>query len=1156
MTHRSDQAVSSQDQASPHAGSRPRALAYATVWATAIGALAVSLGVIGLGVWLVRLPLAGFVIGAALADRGAEADFRVTDLGWTHVALSDVRLGSETSPDALVVSARVDWRWDGATPELTALRLLEPQLRLRVDQRGHLSAGALDRISGPPSRERPGIPRIRLDISGGRAEILAPFGTTSARFEASGVLGRDFSGRLEAPAVTQRSGAYAVEDGEAILSVVSTNDQIAFTLDAAGGALAWEGVAVREPSIRLEGHAPLDLARFDGAARWSAAGVRAEDFEASALQGVSSIAIVSESDALAIARWDATARAAAGTARLGQTALDQARLEARASGDAGDGRGGWTFLATRLANEQLVSRRPSASGSFSFASDRPLQGQARLTLTRSHLTDAARAGLRRAFPDLGGAPVGPAFAQARQAFDAAAASFELVAPLQHSSDQDGARVRVAGPMEARAASGAVFRLAPLRDDAPALVMALPSFAVHGALAIDFAGGGVPGAALLFDTVDWAPGAPLDADGTLTILDWRAGASSIRANEVELSVSTGTGSGGRLDLNGPVVLSGPVGDGAVRDLSADLDMAITWTDAGWRASPHSTCQNARFVALEAAGLAFSNGAFALCPLDGALVAANRNGALSGGFSIRQLALNGRMAGPGAQPARLAAVNVVGRFAGSTESALLRLQADTPRLAIDLSEDRTLDLTLRRITGEAHLGRDWSVVGEFENGLLTDPNLPGSVSAIAGRWSARPEDRRPVIRVEAGEAQLTANQPATNAQQPLFNPLRLVDTSGELRAGQIDARGAVVLIADAVDQQDARRLRRGDVQIAHFTAHHDVREGVGGAEVRSDSLQFAPGGLQPYDISSRARGLVEYVSGQATIVADIGWTNRSIAAQGHVVLHGVSLATSTIPIVENVRGDIFFDDMFALTTPPGQIITVGLINPGISVNNGTVRFQLLGGQDVAIENADFEFASGELSMAPTTITLGAAETRVELALRNVDAADLLEHLNMPDLSVTGRVEGNFPLRLTRRSAYISGGVLRATRSGGTIAYSGQAGSNATGAARVAFDALRSFHYDELEMTLDGDLNGEVISSIRFRGENTGSAVDLGDITPIPGVGNVAVRGVPFAFNVTITAPFRRLAQTMSSISNPGVILDRAEEPEGNEPVDQPEAEAEIR
>ena len=93
------------------------------------------------------------------------------------------------------------------------------------------------------------------------------------------------------------------------------------------------------------------------------------------------------------------------------------------------------------------------------------------------------------------------------------------------------------------------------------------------------------------------------------------------------------------------------------------------------------------------------------------------------------------------------------------------------------------------------------------------------------------------------------------------------------------------------------------------------------------------------------------------------------------------------------------------------------------------------------------------------------------------------------------------------------------------------------RVAFDALRGFDYDALTLRLNGDISGDVLTEIEFSGKNSGAAVDLGPVAPAPGLGNVSVRGVPFDFNVRITAPFRRLAQTAASITDPGTLINRA-------------------
>jgi translocation and assembly module TamB len=1125
MPHWPNQIVASQDQALPQPDEPPPPRRRLLVgWTTALAALGASTLLLGVGIWLVRHSIAEFMLGAALAERGAEADFRVVNLDFGGVALRDIRFGSEASPDVAIPRAEVRWDWRGVSPRLRSVRLLEPRLRLRIGPGGRVSAGSLDRLEGAPTGRRPVIPRIGLEIIDGLALIEAPFGTIEAKLQAAGTIGRDFSALALIPETSRPGEAYALDGGQAELSIASTDDTIRFRLSAGADALSWNDALALGATLRAAGQAPLDLSRYEAEATVIAASLRARGAAARALSAAAAGRGSTRDDALALAAWDGRAHVRTAALDLGDAAAAAARIDLRAEGMGVRGAGRWTLNADRFAGFALVSDRPSAEGAFAFeARERDaFTGQAHIALAAARLDADARNTLRGAFPDLSGAPVGPTFAQARGALDAAARRFDLVLPVTIAADADGVRVRMTRAAEARAATGARLSLGPLRQDAPALVLQWPGPGLHGAVALNLQGGGAPHATLLLDAIDWTSGAPFEADGTITLADWRAAGASIGADELGVSITIPHAGEGRIDLRGPARVTGPLGDGQVRDLAAQLDLAIAW-GSGWRITPNGGCLRTQLGGLDVAGLSFANGAFALCPLGGALIAADARRNLSGGFSVQRLALNGRMAGPAAQPAHLSAENVVGRFSGRTGDIVLALEADAPGLAIDMTEDRTLAIALRRITADARIADGWTIAGAFEHGALADPALPGSVSTMAGRWSAVPENGAPVIRVEAGEAVLTANRPASEAERPLFHPLQLVDVNATLRAGRLDADGAILLL-----QENAR-------QLADFTAHHEVGAGVGAARVSAPEIAFGPG-LQPYDITERARGLVENVRGPASLVANVAWTRERIGAAGRVRLDGVSLATATIPIVHDVRGEIHFDDLFALTTPPGQELRVGLVNPGVAATDGIVRFQLLPQQRVSIEQAEFAFASGVLAISPTTITFGADETEFELTLRSVDAADLVTALNIPDLSASGRVEGSFPLLLTRRTALIRNGVLRSQPGGGVISYSGNAGAGFTGPARIAFDALQRFRYDDLVLRLDGDLNGEVVSAIEFSGENTGRPVDLGPIAPVPGLGRVQVRGVPFLFHVRVTAPFRRLARTAASIVDPGSILDR--------------------
>ena len=119
MAHRSNQAVASQERELPQLPEDPPPPRRLVVgWAMALAALVVSLVLVAGGLWLVRYSIASFMIGAALAERGAEANFEVINLDLNSAALANVRFGSETSPDASIPLIEARWRWNGLRPAM------------------------------------------------------------------------------------------------------------------------------------------------------------------------------------------------------------------------------------------------------------------------------------------------------------------------------------------------------------------------------------------------------------------------------------------------------------------------------------------------------------------------------------------------------------------------------------------------------------------------------------------------------------------------------------------------------------------------------------------------------------------------------------------------------------------------------------------------------------------------------------------------------------------------------------------------------------------------------------------------------------------------------------------------------------------------------
>ncbi|HAY07690.1 MAG TPA: hypothetical protein DCY26_13685, partial [Hyphomonas sp.] len=68
------------------------------------------------------------------------------------------------------------------------------------------------------------------------------------------------------------------------------------------------------------------------------------------------------------------------------------------------------------------------------------------------------------------------------------------------------------------------------------------------------------------------------------------------------------------------------------------------------------------------------------------------------------------------------------------------------------------------------------------------------------------------------------------------------------------------------------------------------------------------------------------------------------------------TTQLGRVSGFSGNIEFDDLMALTTPPGQEFTLASVNPGIPLSNGRITFGLERGGILKLEDVTFPFGGG--------------------------------------------------------------------------------------------------------------------------------------------------------------------------------------------------------
>ncbi|UAJ08894.1 intermembrane phospholipid transport protein YdbH family protein [Glacieibacterium megasporae] len=381
--------------------------------------------------------------------------------------------------------------------------------------------------------------------------------------------------------------------------------------------------------------------------------------------------------------------------------------------------------------------------------------------------------------------------------------------------------------------------------------------------------------------------------------------------------------------------------------------------------------------------------------------------------------------------------------------------------------------------------------------------GVASNGRGRWQLA----NGVLTLDDAEVAFTDPRPA-----PAFNPLHLTGVNGRLANQALTGRATVELANGA--------------RLATVMGFYDLAGSTGHAAL-SSTLTFTPA-LQPVDISGLVRGLVANVAGTVTTVAGLEIAADKVTGVGTVQLAGVGLATAALGPVTGIDGTIAFDDLPSLHTPPHQTLHIAALDPGVAIDDISVRFQLLDSNAVAIERLAWPFTGGTMTVEPTVLRADVPHRTFTVDVDGLDAEQFLQRFQIKNLSATGKFDGVLPLVFERSAGRIAGGVLTARDGGGLLQYVGEVGQASMGAAgRLAFDALRRLRYRTLTLRLDGDLDAEIVTASDFTGTNE-APLQTGSRLP------VRATGLPFKFGVTVRAPFRLLLGTAASFSDARAVI----------------------
>jgi hypothetical protein len=532
------------------------------------------------------------------------------------------------------------------------------------------------------------------------------------------------------------------------------------------------------------------------------------------------------------------------------------------------------------------------------------------------------------------------------------------------------------------------------------------------------------------------------------------------------------------------IDGPVGAGRIEGLTLPLAGRI---DRGGAFRIGEGCIPIAFRKIEVAALRLEPARISVCGQP--FVRRDADGALHVGAETHEVALRGAL---GSTPLTLRAAHLrlsdTDAFSAEQLDVALGADDDPTRLAI-----ATLD---------GHIGPD-GVKGLFAGAAGSIRHVPLALAGATGSWTLD----RGALRLDGA---LGVTDRAAAAR---FSPLASGDVVLTLIGGRIDATASL-------------REPRRSAAVAAITLRHDLGTGIGGARIDVPGITFVRNGLQPEHLTPLTLGVVANVAGTVSGSGRIDWTSSDIASSGDFATDRIDLAAAFGPVT-GLSGTIHFIDLLGFVTAPHQEARIAEINPGVIVANGVAHYQLLAGDRVKVEHARWPFAGGALSLDPTTLDFThSADRRLTFHIDKLDAASFIQQLDFPNISATGTFDGRLPMIFDDTGGRIEGGTLKSD-GGGSLAYVGELSNAQLGTmGKLAFDALKAIRYSTLDISLDGKLDGEIVSRVRFEGVRQATG-DRGFVARL-------IRNLPFLFNIQIRAAFRGLVGSAQSYVNPALLL----------------------
>lgn len=574
---------------------------------------------------------------------------------------------------------------------------------------------------------------------------------------------------------------------------------------------------------------------------------------------------------------------------------------------------------------------------------------------------------------------------------------------------------------------------------------------------------------------------------LSLAEYRAGTTRLALPDLRLVQLPN----GAIGFAGRALISGDWPGGRIDGLS--LPVEGNWSTRSGLAALRR-CTPVNFTRFRIANLALNGQSLTLCPgREGAILKSDARGTrMSAGTS--GLALSGTL---GTTAIRLKSGAVGMAWPGALAAK-----------NIDVSLGPVAEPTTLRIAQlNAMLGKE--VDGTFAGTELKLNAVPLDVYDASGKWHFAGGD------LAISGASLWVKDRERDAR---FYPMQARDAALQLHSTTFTAQALL-------------REPTSDRLVTDVRIEHDLDTMLGHADLDVPGIVFDDK-LQPDNLTYFTKGVVALAKGTLTGKGRIDWDRKGVTSTGQFSTDNLDFAALFGP-VKGVRGTVRFSDLLGLVTEPNQHLAVQSINPGIEVNDGDVSFQLIEGRVLEVNGAEWPFIDGRLTLLPTRMALGSSDIRrFTIRVDGINAAKFVQRLDLSNISARGTFDGTLPLIFDQDGGRIEGGLLVSRLPGGNISYVGELTyKDLSPMGNFAFQALRSLDFSRMEIGLEGNIDGEIVTKMRIDGVRQGEGAKRNFITR-------QFAGLPIRFNINIHAPFNRLVNSFRSLYDTEYLKDPRE------------------